>query len=98
MDLFPPTYCFPKFPEDLVGCFQSCHQGDNHQETNINKSNIKTWVKVPESDSAPVPPCPKHRTDDVSILKPKVGRGADRNEQERHFLMPKRVTTIGTGM
>ena len=61
----------------------------------MDKFNRNTWVKVPESDSAPVPSCPKCRADDASLLKLKGGRWASRNGQERHFLMPERVTTIG---
>lgn len=58
-------------------------------KTKTDKFNRNTWVKVPESDSAPVPPGPKCRTDDASLLKLKWGRGADRNGPERYFLMPK---------
>lgn len=41
----------------------------------MNKFNRKTWVKVPDSDSVPVSPCPKHRIDDASLLKEKWGGG-----------------------
>ena len=57
---------------------------------NMNKFSRNTWVKVPESDSALVPPCPKYRTDDASLLKPKGGMGADKDGQARYFLMPKK--------
>ncbi|KAK7809189.1 hypothetical protein U0070_025598, partial [Myodes glareolus] len=50
---------------------------------NKDKFNSNTWAKVPESDSAPVPPCPKDRTNVTSPSKPKGGRGAGRNGQER---------------
>ena len=62
---------------------------------NMVKFNRNTWVKVPEFDSAPLPPCPKRRIHGVSFIKPKRGRRADRNGQERYFFRPKRVTTIG---
>lgn len=63
------------------------------RKPNVDKFNRNPWVKVPESGSAPLPPCPSCRTDNASLLKLKGG--ADRDGQERHFLMPKRVTTTG---
>ena len=48
----------------------------------MDKFNRNTWVKVPEFDSAPLSPYPKHRTDSASLIKPK-GAGGERIELDR---------------
>lgn len=52
----------------------------------MDKFNRNTWVKVPEFDSAPLTPYPKHWTDGASLIKPKgLWRRANRNEWRRYF-------------
>lgn len=62
----------------------------------MDKFNRNAWVKVPESDSTPVPTSPKHWRDDAFLLKSKVWRETDRNGLTRHSLMLKRVTKLET--
>lgn len=53
-----------------------CGESSSSTQTKkLNMAKFNTWIKVSESDSVPVLPWHKWRTDDVFLLKSKQGKG-----------------------